>query len=119
MSFCLTIVRGSLSSAPDIRVLDSGARLATLQVTVREADRPTISVPITVWDPPSIVEALATGDDVVAVGYVNRRFFGVAGGPRQSKVEIVATEIARGVDNRRVAAAFRKARVRLEALTTK
>jgi len=114
MSFCFTVVRGLLSSGPQIRTFESGARLATLQVTVRQDGQPTVSLPLSVWDPPAFVEALEAGDEVIGIGRVNRRFYGAGAGPRQSKVEIVAREIVRGTDKRKVGAALRRARAELD-----
>jgi len=114
MSFCFTVVRGQLSSEPQVRTLESGTRLATLQVTVREDGQPTVSLPITVWDPPTFVEELQAGDEVVGIGRVNRRFYGASAGPRQSRVEIVARELIKGTDKRKVGAALRRARADLD-----
>jgi single-stranded DNA-binding protein len=114
MALCLTVVRGVLSSAPEVRVLPSGSRLAVLQVTVRPAEGRARSVPVSAWDPPGWIEALGTGDEIVAVGRVERRFFrGDAGQPR-SRVEIVAETVVRGGHTKKVAAALAKAQSILE-----
>lgn len=105
----LSIVQGTLSSAPAIRHLDSGARLATLQVTVRGDEGPARSVPVTVWDPPANVADLASGDGVVVVGHVHRRFFTRPDGGRASVVEIVAAGVAPSRDRRRARALVRRA----------
>jgi len=114
MSFCFTVVRGQLSSEPQLRAFESGARLATLQVTVREEGQPTVSLPVSWWDPPAFVEDLQSGDEIIGIGRVQRRFYGTSGGPRQSKVEIVATEVVRGTDKRKVSAALRRARTHFD-----
>jgi hypothetical protein len=116
-AFCFTIVRGELSSEPQFRMFDSGAHLVTLQVTVREPDQPTVSVPLSMWDPPAFVADLHDGDEVVAIGRVNRRFYGAGAGPRQSKVEILVNDLVPGTDKRKVAAALRRARRHFEAVT--
>ncbi len=100
----LSIVVGVLSRAPELRTLPSGDQLIALEVTVRPEAAPAESVPI-VW-PGTHGAALAwtTGDEVLVVGRVRRRFFR-AGGATQSRTEVVA---ASAVLTRR-AAGVRKA----------
>ena len=70
----LGVVCGPCSGAAEVRALESGTRLATLAVrcpvgTARRAGGSgTTSVPVTVWDPPGVVETLDAGDAVVVVG---------------------------------------------------
>ncbi len=101
MSINHCVVRGELSSAPELRVLASGTELVALQVTTRPDGGAALSVPISVVDPPDWVLSLDVGDEVLAVGTVRRRFFR-AGGATASRVEIAATSIARGSDKRGV-----------------
>jgi single-strand DNA-binding protein len=115
VSLNLAVVRGSCSSAPEIRVLTSGRTLAVLQVTARPTEGPAVSVPVVAWDPPAWVERLDVGDEIVAVGRVRRRFY-QAGGSAASKVEVEADTLARGGDRRRVGVALRRARDLLETL---
>jgi single-stranded DNA-binding protein len=117
----LAVVCGACSSPPEVRVLESGTRVASLSVRAPAAsgaasrrvpgapagDRAT-SVPVTVWDPPAWVEQLDTGDPVVVVGQVRRRFYSRPGGVG-SRVDLEATTIARARDRRRVDAALRRA----------
>jgi single-stranded DNA-binding protein len=116
----LAVVCGACSSPPEVRVLESGTRVASLSVrapasvkgTARGAagaagERAT-SVPVTVWDPPAWVEQLDTGDSVVVVGQVRRRFYSRPGGVG-SRVDLEAATIARARDRRRVDAALRRA----------
>ena len=110
----LAVLRGAVSSPPEIRVLPSAASLAQLQVTTRLADE-TLSVPVSVWSPPAWVEELQPGDEIVAVGRVRRRFFR-AGGATASRVELEAGFVARANDRRRVRAAVRRVSAALEAL---
>jgi single-strand DNA-binding protein len=105
-SLNLAVVRGQCSSPAAVRVLESGQALAQLQVTTRAHDQ-ALSVPIAVWDPPGWVEALDTGDEVVVLGRVRRRFFRTASGTA-SRVELEAELVARPRDRRRVAAARRR-----------
>ena len=57
MSINLAVVRGHLSSAPEVRTLPSGRDLAVLQITTRPASG-AISVPVAMWDPPAWLVAL-------------------------------------------------------------
>ena len=98
-SLNLAVVAGTCSSPADVRVLPSEEVLVQLQVTTR-LDGRAVSVPVAVLHPPAWVENLDTGDDVVVVGHVRRRFFR-AGGATASRVEIEAEHVARGRDRRR------------------
>jgi single-strand DNA-binding protein len=115
-SLNLAIVRGICSSPVEVRVLPSGQTRAQLQVTTRVEDT-AMSVPVSVAEPAAWVEALDTGDEVVVVGHVRRRFFRAAGATA-SRVEIEAETIARGRDRRRLQTARRRIDDRLEALDT-
>lgn len=115
MSVNLAVVRGACSSAPEVRVLKSGRRLAVLQVTARPEGSPAVSVPVAAWDPPAWIESLDTGDEVVVVGRVRRRFFRAEAGA-SSRVEIESEYLARAGDRRRREAAFRRACAALDAL---
>ncbi len=103
---------------PEIRVLESGTRLATLAVRCpagATADERATSVPVTVWDPPAWIETLAAGDAVVVVGRMRRRFYQRPGGVG-SRVDVEAESVGRARDRRRLDAALRKADEALEAL---
>ena len=63
----LAVVRGEVSSPPDVRVLPSEAVLVQLQVTTR-LEHETLSTPIAVWNPPAWVEELEPGTEVVPSG---------------------------------------------------
>jgi single-strand DNA-binding protein len=103
----LAIVRGTVSSPPDARVLPSDTRLVQLQVTTRLTDE-TLSMPVSCWNPAAWVEALEPGDEIVVIGRVRRRFFR-AGGATASRVELEAEVVARAGDRRRVQAVVRRA----------
>jgi single-strand DNA-binding protein len=106
----VAVLRGTCSSPADVRTLPSGSVLAQLQITARVAGV-ALSVPIAVVDPAAWVEDLDTGEDVIVVGTVRRRFFR-AGGATASRVEVQAECIAPARDRRR----SRAARRRIEAL---
>jgi single-stranded DNA-binding protein len=100
---------------PEIRVLESGTRLASLAVRCPSGSDRATSVPVTVWDPPAWVEALEPGDAVVVVGRLRRRFYRRPDGVG-SRVEVVAELIGRARDRRRRTAALQKAEAALDAL---
>jgi single-strand DNA-binding protein len=110
----LVVVRGSVSSPPDVRVLPSGAVLAQLQISTR-LESETLTMPVAVWRPAAWVESLEPGDEVVVIGRVRRRFFR-AGGAAASRVEVEAGVVARARDRRRVHAAVQRAIDALDAL---
>ena len=114
MSINVALVRGRLSSPPEVRVLESGRTLAVLQVTARPDGAPAVSVPVAAWDPPEWVECLEAHDEVLVVGTVRRRFYRAASGSA-SKVEIEAEMLARGGDRRKTSALLRRARRILDA----
>jgi hypothetical protein len=111
----LSVVCGPCSAAPEIRVLESGSRLATLAVRCPTGDERATSVPITVWDPPAWVESLDAGDAVVVVGRLRRRFYQRPGGVG-SRVDVEAELIGRARDRRRREAALKKAEAALDGL---
>jgi single-strand DNA-binding protein len=110
----LAVLRGTVSSPPDIRVLPSDTVLAQLQLTTR-LESETLSLPVAVWNPAQWVESLEPGAEVVVVGRVRRRFFKAAGAAA-SRVEVEADVVARAGDRRRVEAALRRASGALESL---
>jgi single-strand DNA-binding protein len=109
----LAVVVGSLSHDVRSRQLPSGTAVASLDLTTDTVPRDT--VPVTMIDPPPSVTRLLSGDHVVVVGRVRRRFFR-AGGTTQSRTELVAERIARTQAGRARGAATRLAEQRLAAL---
>ena len=94
MSMNQAIVRGTMSSEPEFRVLASGTSLATLQLTTRPADGHAIRVPISITEPPAWLATAVAGDEVLVVGVVRRRFFR-AGSATASRVEVEARVVAK------------------------
>jgi len=111
----LSVVCGPCSTAPEIRVLESGTRLATLAVRCPTGDERATSVPVTIWDPPAWVETLEPGDAVVVVGRLRRRFYQRPGG-LGSRVDVEAEMIGRARERRRLDTALKKALAALDAL---
>jgi single-stranded DNA-binding protein len=111
----LCVMCGPCSAAPEVRLLESGTRLATLAIRCPGGDGRATSVPVTVWDPAPWVETLEPGDPVIVVGRLRRRFFQRAGGVG-SRVDVEAESIGRARERRRVDAALRRAQLALEPL---
>ncbi|MAJ88082.1 MAG: hypothetical protein CL416_00470 [Acidimicrobiaceae bacterium] len=72
----ITVLLGTLSSDPKLRVRPSGDELITYEVTTELADG-AVSV-LVAWLRPSRPLAVAAGDVVVVIGRVRRRFFRAA-----------------------------------------
>ena len=100
-------LRGRLTSPAQERVLESGTVIVNYEVSVERDDGPKESVPVAWHDPPASARARQydTGDEVVVVGRVRRRFFR-AGGATQSRTEVVAVTFLPARHTKRVAAAI-------------
>ena len=111
------VLRGPCSGPAEIRVLESGTRLATLAVRcpVGGVEERATSVPVTVWNPPAWIDTVEAGTDVVVVGRLRRRFYQRPGGVG-SRVDLEADLIGRARDGRRIEAALRRALALLEPL---
>ena len=109
-------IRGRLSRPAEERILPaSGDRLLGLDLTVRrEGAEKAESVPVVWHDPPASAVALDTGDEVVVVGHVARRFFRV-GAATQSRTEVVAHCVVPVRSTKKVEAALTEAALELEA----
>lgn len=83
----IVILKGTLSSAPVIRSLPSGASLMSLELTT-DVDGEVSSVPVSWFDPPAEI-TFAVGAPIAVMGSVRRRFFRT-GGLTQSRTEVVA-----------------------------
>jgi hypothetical protein len=111
----LSVLCGACTSPPEVRVLDSGSRLATFALRCPAGDGHATSVPVTAWDPPAWLEALEPGERLVVVGRLRRRFFQRPGGVG-SRVDVEAQMVGRARDRRRLDTAVRRAEQALEAL---
>ncbi|MGH9077536.1 MAG: single-stranded DNA-binding protein [Acidimicrobiales bacterium] len=85
-------IEGWLARPVEQRLLPSGTRLLALEVTVPRADGPAEAVPVAWFDGPAAAAGWGTGQEVVVVGRVRRRFFKVAGST-QSRTEVVADSV--------------------------
>jgi hypothetical protein len=111
------VLCGPCSGPPEIRVLESGTRLASFAVRCPSgtAGERATSVPVSLWNPPAWVEALDAGEVVVVVGRLRRRFYQRPGGVG-SRVDLEADLVGRARDRRRVGAVLRRAFAALEEL---
>jgi single-strand DNA-binding protein len=96
----VVVLQGVLARPAQDRVLPSGTRLLSLEVTVPRPDGPADSVPVAWFDAPASAAALDAGVEVVVVGRVRRRFFR-AGGVTQSRTEVLASRVARATESKR------------------
>jgi single-strand DNA-binding protein len=99
----LSVLVGTLSRPAELRHLPSGDQVLALEVTVHPEGRPAESVPVAWTGAPVAASRWTTGEEVLVVGRVRRRFFR-AGGATQSRTEVVATV---AVPTRRAAAAHK------------
>jgi single-stranded DNA-binding protein len=120
----LAVVSGQCSAGVEIRVLESGRRVGSLSIRTpadasprgrRSGSTAATSVPVTVWDPPAWLEAVAPGDALVVVGTIRRRFFATRTGIRGAKSEVEAVSIARATKGQ-LASAWQRASAALEAI---
>jgi single-strand DNA-binding protein len=93
MDFNLVVLSGRLAAPPELRVFDSGVRLARYLVTVRsnEPRRRVDVVPVTQWEPCDHPEPLV-GQRIWVAGSVQRRFWSNPDG-RRSRLEVVAERV--------------------------
>ena len=85
----VVVLHGRLSKPATERVLPSGDRLATLDLTVEGGETARAdSVPLAWFDSPTWVLELETGAELFVLGRVRRRFFR-AGQQLQSRTEVV------------------------------
>jgi len=104
----VVIVRGTLSRAPELRVLPSGDRLVAYEVTVREEGQRAESVPVVWLEAPARAAEMESGAEVVLVGRVRRRFFRTPAGTA-SRTEVVAESVMAARQRKRVAGAVASA----------
>jgi len=98
----LALVRGVASGPPELRTLASGRRLATFAVKTHGLEPPATSVPVAVWDPPTWLEAIDQGDQLVVAGCLRRRFYRSTTGALAARVELEASLVGRGSDARKL-----------------
>ena len=110
----LAVVQGRLTRPAELRMLPSGDRLVSLELSVARPGEKAESVPVTWADPPTSATQLDVDEQVVVVGRVRRRFFR-AGGSTQSRTEVVAHAVVRARQAKRARSALAEAAEQLEA----
>jgi single-strand DNA-binding protein len=109
----LAVVEGRLSRSPQERILPSGDRLVSFEVSVQRTPRPTESVPVAWPKAPLRVTQLEPGTHVLVLGRVRRRFFRAAGFT-QSRTEVVADAVVPMSHGKKAAKLLAQARALLE-----
>jgi single-strand DNA-binding protein len=107
-------LEGQLARPAQQRVLPSGSRLVSLELTVRPSEGRAESVPVAWFDAPAWASDLDADTALVVVGRVRRRFF-TSGGATQSRTEVVAERVAKTASGKRARAALAEACASLEA----
>lgn len=110
----LAVVQGRLTRPAELRVLPSGDRIVSLELSVTRPGKKAESVPVSWTDPPASATDLDVDEHVVVVGRVRRRFFR-AGGATQSRTEVVADTVVRARQAKRAKGALADAVSHLEA----
>ncbi len=110
----VVVLQGVLARPAQDRVLPSGSRLLTLEVTVPRPDGPAEPVPVAWFDAPASAAALDAGAEVVVIGRVRPRFF-QAGGATQSRTEVITARVIRSSEVKRARAAMTSAGAEVEA----
>ena len=89
----IAILIGRLARPAEERILPSGDRVATLEVTVEATNgRRSETVPVSWFNPSTDIVELAAGTELVVVGSVRRRFFR-SGGSTQSRTDLTAVHV--------------------------
>ncbi|MGH9185143.1 MAG: single-stranded DNA-binding protein [Acidimicrobiales bacterium] len=110
----VVILRGKLTRTPEERVFDSGTRLVRYDVSIRSEEHGTENAPVVWFDPPSRATQCKSGDEVVVVGRVRRRWFR-SGGASESRIEVVATDVVPTRQAKRANAAIERVLAAAEA----
>jgi single-strand DNA-binding protein len=108
----VVVAVGRLTRPAELRVLPSGDRLVTIELTVAREEGRAESVPVSWFAAPARAADLDVDEQVLVVGRVRRRFFR-AGGVTQSRTEVVADAVVPARQKKRVKAALERARDQL------
>jgi len=110
----VVVAVGRLTRPAELRVLPSGDRLVTMELTVPRDEGRAESLPISWFAAPARAADLDVDEQVLVVGRVRRRFFR-AGGVTQSRTEVVADTVVPTRQKKRVTAVLERARDHLWA----
>lgn len=104
----VVVIVGRLARPPEERELPSGDRLVAYEVTIERPNERGETVPV-IWNAaPASAAHHDTGDQLLVVGRVRRRFFRTGAGT-QSRTEVVAEAVVNARHTKRVAAALERA----------
>ncbi|MEW6060274.1 MAG: single-stranded DNA-binding protein [Actinomycetota bacterium] len=93
----VVVLAGTVAADPVERRMPSGDEVTELRLSVPEAGKRLLPLPIAVWHKTvgrRAVKEIAKGDDVLVFGQLARRFYRSGAGAR-SLTEVVATGIRR------------------------
>jgi single-strand DNA-binding protein len=93
----VVVLAGTLAADPVCRRLPSGDEVTELRLSVPEAGKRLLPLPIAVWHTAigsSAIQGIGKGDDVLVHGQLVRRFYRSGAGAR-SLTEVVASGIKR------------------------
>jgi len=101
----LAVLQGALSKTPEPRLLADGRTIWELDISVRPANGPATTVPVSWAGPPDGLEPSrwASGEELVIVGSVRRRFYR-AGGATVSRTDVLADRVVPARQRKRAAA---------------
>ena len=91
----VVVLAGRVAADPVRRTMPSGDEVTELRVSVPEAGKRLLPLPVAVWNKASlgdVLSGLKKDDDVLVYGQLNRRFYRSGAGAR-SLTEVVATGI--------------------------
>ena len=88
----MVVVIGRLVKPLQVRHLPSGLGLASFDLQVPRSDESTDTVPVALFNSGGSTPDWASGQELLAVGRVRRRFYRV-GGTTQSRTEVVADHV--------------------------
>jgi len=91
----VVVLAGKVATEPKARQMPSGDEVTELRLSVPEAGKRLLPLPIAAWHKAVGKRALkdiAKGDDVIVYGQLARRFYRSGAGAR-SLTEVVATEL--------------------------
>ncbi len=91
----VVVLAGSVSTDPVERTLPSGDEMTELRLSVPEAGKRLLPLPVTAWHKDvgkRALKGIAKGDQVLVHGHLSRRFYRNGAGAR-SVMEVVATGI--------------------------
>jgi single-strand DNA-binding protein len=111
----VAVAVGRLARPAELRVLPSGDRVVSIELTVPREKSRAESVPVSWFEAPASATELGVDQQVLVVGRVRRRFFKSATGT-QSRTEIVAITVVPTRQAKRTRAALERAVDQLEAV---